>query len=246
MLGMGPPRPGTQTYSPAQQRRTTTVAPMDGPIDRYGSIARFYDTVIEPINAPLARRARQMHPLGHGASVLDVGCGTGIHLEEFAKAGAACHGVDLSIAMLTRAENRLADGANLLVASGLALPHRDRVFDLVLGSLLLHELTPEDRTQVIAEMLRVVAADGRVLIIDYRVGRLRLKGRAWRGITTAIERLAGVEHFRQWRCVPRRGRSARSTPGRREHRTGEGGGWRQPRPVAHPTLAGAVTHPTCS
>lgn len=173
---------------------------MDGPIDRYGSIARFYDTVIEPINAPLARRALQMHPLGHGASVLDVGCGTGIHLEEFAKVGAACHGVDLSIAMLTRAEDRLADGANLLVASGLALPHRDRVFDLVLGSLLLHELTPEDRTQVIAEMLRVVAADGRVLIIDYRVGRLRLKGRAWRGITTGIERLAGVEHFRQWRA----------------------------------------------
>lgn len=172
---------------------------MDAQHDSYGTIAKYYDRVIEPLNAPLGKAGLSFHPIGEGDSVLDVGCGTGVHLEAYAQAGARCHGVDLSAAMLEVAENRLGDAAELTLASATHLPHPDAAFDLVVASLFLHELDADTRRKVLDEMARVVRPDGRLLVIDYRVGDLRLKGRMWRGTTTVIERLAGSEHFREWR-----------------------------------------------
>ena len=167
--------------------------------DSYGTIAKYYDRVIEPLNAPLGRIGLELFPVGNGDSVLDVGCGTGVHLEAYAEAGAECHGVDLSPAMLDVARARLGGDARLTIASARSLPHPDATFDLVLASLFLHELDADTRSQVLEEMARVVRPDGRLLVIDYRAGDLRMKGRMWRVVTSIIERLAGRDHFREWR-----------------------------------------------
>ena len=181
-------------------------------VDQYGTIARFYDRVIEPLNAPLGRLALRMHPIGEGDTVLDVGCGTGVHLESYAEAGAACHGVDLSPAMLAVARDRLGDSVRLSVGSATELPHDDDTFDVVLASLFLHELTEANRRRTLASMFRVVKPDGAVVVIDYRSGRLQFKGRLWRTLATAIERIAGREHFREWRTFLRSGGLAPCLP----------------------------------
>ncbi|MEE9455732.1 MAG: class I SAM-dependent methyltransferase [bacterium] len=67
-----------------------------------------------------------------GVRVLDVGCGTGLHLELFAGMGARGVGLEPSPDMLQRAEERLRRWrVHLVRGRAGALPFRDRSVDLV-------------------------------------------------------------------------------------------------------------------
>ncbi len=173
--------------------------------DAYAGIARFYDRALEPMNASLRSRGLEMYPPDADMTVLDVGCGTGAHLEAYVDAGATCTGIDASPAMLGRARERIGDRATLLLGDAAALPFEDGSFDLVFTALFLHELDPETRVAVLAEMARVTSRDGRILIIDYRDGALRPAGRVWRFFATIAERVAGGAHYRNWRTYVRSG-----------------------------------------
>lgn len=162
-------------------------------------MARFYDRVIEPLNAPLRRVAVSLLPIATATRVLDVGCGTGGLVAAYADAGAVVSGIDLSEAMLEQARNRVRDRARLEVGDATAMPYADNSFDIVVTSLILHELARETQKNVIAEMARVAAPGGSIVLIDYRVGRLRLKGKGMRAFSTIAERLAGKDHYRSWR-----------------------------------------------
>ena len=173
---------------------------MDHPeTDSYGWLAQHYDRVLEPVNAPLRRLALRQISTGPGMRVLDVGCGTGAHLAAYAETGASCWGVDLSPAMLAVARDRLPEGVELSLENAGSLSFESGFFDLVFTSMFLHELEPETRVGVLAEMGRVTSPDGSMLIIDYRPGDLRWKGRAWRAFSTATERIAGTQHYTAWR-----------------------------------------------
>ena len=167
--------------------------------DAYGGIAERYDTWFAFIDAPLRRRAFELHPVGEGTTVLDVGCGTGTQLAMYADAGATCFGLDMSPSMLAVAERRLGDRAELTHGSGADMPYEDASFDLVVGSLFLHELEADLAGSILREMARVVHPTGTVLIIDYRSGSLRWKGTAWRAFSMVTERLAGSDHYGAWR-----------------------------------------------
>jgi len=173
---------------------------MDHPeADSYGWVAQHYDRVLEPLNAPMRRVALRQVPTGPGMRVLDVGCGTGAHLAAYADTGASCWGVDLSPAMLAVARERLPEPVDLRLEDATDLPFDSGFFDLVFTSLFLHELGPQARSGAIAEMGRVTNADGRMLVIDYRSGSLRWKGRGWRALSIATERIAGTRHYRAWK-----------------------------------------------
>jgi len=90
--------------------------------DRYRWIARFYDRVLEPMNAPLRGIGMTMWPPEPGMRVLDVGCGTGTHLELYVGMGCDGYGIDTSAAMLERARNRLGDRATLTLGTATDLP----------------------------------------------------------------------------------------------------------------------------
>ena len=60
-----------------------------GVTDAYAIQARLYDLVVEPLNGPLRAVAHRLCPTRPGWTVLDVGCGTGSALAEYAAAG--CH-----------------------------------------------------------------------------------------------------------------------------------------------------------
>lgn len=167
--------------------------------DAYGTIARIYDRVLEPITSPLRSRALDVAPPAPGMRVLDVGCGTGTQLERYAGAGAIVTGVDLSPAMLAVAADRLGGHANLICEDATSLSFEDGSFDLVIASLLLHELAPAMRSDVLDEMVRVTAHDGAMLVIDYRAGPRRMGGHAWRAFSMVIERVAGRTHYSNWR-----------------------------------------------
>lgn len=163
-----------------------------GTRDAYGRLARWQDALIEPLNAPLRDIALRMVPVPKGARVLDVGCGTGTQLERYLKAGCLVSGVDMSKAMLDRARSRLGADADLRLVSAESLPYATASFDLVLASLMLHELTADVRDAVVREMVRVLAPAGRLLVTEFHPGPWQLpKGYFYRAISRLAESIAG-------------------------------------------------------
>jgi ubiquinone/menaquinone biosynthesis C-methylase UbiE len=160
--------------------------------DAYGRLARWQDALLEPLNRPLRDIALRVAPAREGARVLDVGCGTGTQLERYLKAGCVVSGVDMSEAMLARARSRLGADADLRLMSAESLPYEDASFDLVLASLMLHELTAEARDTVVREMVRVLFPAGRLLVIEFHPGPWRMpKGYLYRAISLLAESIAG-------------------------------------------------------
>jgi len=169
--------------------------------DKYRWIAKIYDRVLEPMNAPLRGIGMTMWPPESGVRVLDVGCGTGTHLELYVDKGCDGYGIDTSPAMLERARNRLRDHATLTLGTATDLPYPDGSFDLVIAATLLHELDQSTQQAALAEIARVMADDGRLLVIDFHAGGSRTaKGRLLRGFSVITELIAGLTHYRHYRA----------------------------------------------
>lgn len=180
--------------------------------DEYGTIARFYDRAMGSTTESVRSHALRLSPPEPGLRVLDVGCGTGMYLEAYADAGAVCTGIDLSPAMLGVASQRLGDRATLELGDATNMPFGDNSFDLVIASLFLHELDAGTRATVLDEMARTVTNDGRIMVVDYRCGALRWKGRLSRAVSTVSERVAGRSHYRNWRTYLRSGGMPEAIP----------------------------------
>jgi SAM-dependent methyltransferase len=111
-----------------------------------------------------------------GRDVLDVGCGAGVEVVRFARAGARVVGVDLSdqAAALTRqnlTQQHLTAG--LAVAEGESLPFPDASFDYVFAHGVIQYAASDAR--VVAECHRVLRPGGIVLFQVYnRVSWLNL------------------------------------------------------------------------
>ncbi len=174
--------------------------------DSYRFIAAIYDHVLEPLNKGLRGLGLRLRPPQPGMKVLDVCCGTGIHLKMYHDKGCEIHGVDLSPAMLAVAQRRLGQHAALSRADATSLPYGDGLFDLVLCMLALHEMTPEARDIVIGEMNRVMRPDGEMLLIDFHPGPFHgMKGFIANSIITIAEYFAGGEHYANSRIFLRSG-----------------------------------------
>jgi ubiquinone/menaquinone biosynthesis C-methylase UbiE len=112
-----------------------------------------------------------------GERVLDVGCGTAtltVLLAQHTPAGLVA-GLDIDGVMLA-AGQRKAAAANAAVAltcgSAGSLPYAAGSFDCAVSSLMFHHLPTTVKLEMLAEVLRVLAPDGRLLILDFGpVGR---------------------------------------------------------------------------
>lgn len=159
--------------------------------DAYSRLAAAQDLLLERFNAPLREIGLRLVPPREGMRVLDIGCGTGVQLQRYERSGCRISGIDQSPAMLARARQRLSGDADLTHGSAESLPYPDGQFDLVLASLVLHELTPESRAAVLAEARRVLAADGKILVTDFHPGpRSFPKGRLYRALSVVAETIA--------------------------------------------------------
>lgn len=168
--------------------------------DPYKRVASFYDRLFEPMNRGLRILGLRMFIPQQAGVVLDVGCGTGIHLEIYQRYGCNLYGVDTSPSMLELARTRLGERAELRLADATQLPYEAGFFDLVLCMLVLHEMDEQVRNTVIGELTRVIKPDGRILLIDFHAGKPRpLKGWFSKLVILLSEVAAGRRHFRNYR-----------------------------------------------
>ena len=168
--------------------------------DPYKKIAKLYDTFVGPLTRDLRAIGMKMFPPREGMAVLDVGCGTGMHLELYQKAGCNVYGIDQSPSMLQVARDRLGESANLYMGDASNMPYPDKEFDLIIFSTALHEMPRAVRSAVINEAKRTLKEEGRILLIDFHPGPIRpLKGWVSKSIITFAEITAGREHFKNYR-----------------------------------------------
>ena len=104
----------------------------------------------------------------YGARLLEVGCGMGTDLLQFARGGAYCTGIDLTPRSIeiTRHRFRLydANGA-FMISDGENLPFSDESFDVVYSNGVLHH-TP-DTAGAIREVHRVLRRGGTAKVMLY-------------------------------------------------------------------------------
>lgn len=98
--------------------------------------------------------------LRRGATILDVGCGTGIAAAPFAMNGFPVTGVDSSEAMLAQASQRLPN-ATFVKGEAEALPFPNERFDVVISAQTFHWV---DRSRALAEAYRVIRPGGIIAI----------------------------------------------------------------------------------
>jgi len=99
---------------------------------------------------------------GNFQRVLDVGTGSGIFAESFAKTGLDVVGLDANPDMLTAARAIVA-GVRFQEGTAEVLPYSDASFDLVFMGLLFHET--DDRPKAMREAARV--AHRRVAVLEW-------------------------------------------------------------------------------
>ncbi|GAB7022079.1 hypothetical protein JCM12178A_06370 [Salidesulfovibrio brasiliensis] len=169
-------------------------------MDEYAVSANWYDFIV---GRPLASVFRRMSGLlaGQGA-VLDICSGTGLLAEVFAGAGIPATGVDLSPAMLAVSRKKRPH-IPVALADATALPFLDASFPAATLTFALHEKPEPVRQAIFREAIRVVGPHGLVVLADYRHPHGASRLGAW-GVH-CVERLAGGEHFANYRNWMRTG-----------------------------------------
>jgi SAM-dependent methyltransferase len=134
---------------------------------------RYYELARQHVHATASSPGEYDFLRAHlpaAGDILEVGCGEGSNMEVLAAPGRRFVGCDLSALALRLARDASpADGARRFVrGEGEALPFADGTFCAVMGiSLLEHLPHPE---MVIAEMARVLAPDGTLLLLSPQYG----------------------------------------------------------------------------
>lgn len=133
----------------------------------------------------------------HGKKLLEVGVGAGTDHLQWARAGAICHGVDLTAAAIETTRRRLelyGQRSELKHIDAETLPYPDATFDVVYSwGVIHHSECPE---AIIAEIHRVLRPGGRFIGMMYgrhSVVTLKLwfrhallRARPWRSFSDVI------------------------------------------------------------
>jgi ubiquinone/menaquinone biosynthesis C-methylase UbiE len=112
-----------------------------------------------------------------GARLLEVGCGMGTDLLQFARGGAVCTGMDLTPRSIAITRQRFAlygQRTNLLIGDGERLPFADATLDVVYSNGVLHH-TP-DTAGAIRELHRVLKSGGTAKVMIYHKNSLNYWG----------------------------------------------------------------------
>ncbi|MBA3511136.1 MAG: class I SAM-dependent methyltransferase [Sphingomonas sp.] len=136
----------------------------------YQRIARFYDIIDLPFEYGRYRSLRPLLFQGLGGRILDAGVGTGRNMP-FYPPGSEVVGVDMSPAMLLRAERRRMHSPALVRLKEMDVTRLDfpeGSFDAVVASFLFCTLPEELQAPAIGELSRVLKAEGTLRILEYR------------------------------------------------------------------------------
>jgi ubiquinone/menaquinone biosynthesis C-methylase UbiE len=140
--------------------------------------ASMYDPCVKVLTLGQASRVRretaELAQIKVGDAVLDVGCGTGdltLVAREMAGAAGRVVGIDPALEMVAAASHKAAQidtTIDFQVGVIEAIPFPENSFDVVLSSLMMHHLPGDLKMQGLAEILRVLRPNGRLLIVDLK------------------------------------------------------------------------------
>ena len=100
-----------------------------------------------------------------GERVLEIGCGTGSDLLQFAKHGAIAVGIDITPEHLRLARERVGSLAQVFDGNGTNIPFENESFDYVYSHGVLHHLDQPRR--MVEEIFRVLRPGGRFNVHVY-------------------------------------------------------------------------------
>lgn len=137
-------------------------------IDQFTRQAEPFAAMPAHSDADIVRLIREAACLGPSSRVLDVACGPGLVALALAEAAGHVTGLDLTPAMLDKAQ-QLQQKRGLVnltwdLGRADALPYHEGAFDAVVTRFSFHHLT--DPTTALAEMVRVCRRGGRVVVCD--------------------------------------------------------------------------------
>jgi ubiquinone/menaquinone biosynthesis C-methylase UbiE len=154
--------------------------------------------VIDPAMRGLRTYTPEFAGMKAGGRALDICCGTGSQVLQYAMMGIIADGIDMDPRMIkvaeTSREKRGLNNVTFRMANAVNLPFEDKSFDYASISMALHEKERTDRDRIIAEMQRVLKAEGSMIFIDYKVPLPRIPSSY---LSLALEYISGRNH---WRC----------------------------------------------
>ena len=137
------------------------------------------------------------------AVILDMCCGTGRQLKLLhAHAFRHLHCLDISEAMLAIAKKG-DHGIVIHLQDATATELPDAMFDVVLMGFAIHEKDCDSRERMLSEAHRLLKPAGTLLVADFRF----TPASSWisRWAITMVERVAGGDHYRNFRQYTRAG-----------------------------------------
>ena len=139
----------------------------------YSVLTPVYDIALEVLGFGRSFKAAVagLAAVKPGEAVLDLGCGTGTLLQALVarQSDARFTGVDPDPQVLRAARRRLQRTPAVELVEGYAqdLPFADRVFELVVSTLIFHHLPDSVKLAALGEVRRVLAPHGRFLLVDF-------------------------------------------------------------------------------
>ncbi len=109
-------------------------------------------------------------PTEAGSEVLDLGCGTGLELEEYFSLNLGAHvtGIDLSEAMLNALSEKFPEKRlNLIVGSYFDVPFERRKYDAAVSVESLHHFTEEQKLSLYKKLFGALKDGGYFILTDY-------------------------------------------------------------------------------
>ena len=109
-------------------------------------------------------------PVGLNCQILDLGCGTGLELQEYflLNPSVKVTGIDLSQGMLSALRKKFSDkDITLVCGSYFDLPFGKDRFDAAVSVESLHHFTMEEKIPLYAKLHTALKADGYFILTDY-------------------------------------------------------------------------------
>jgi len=162
----------------------------------------FYQILIDPILSKLHNGITTN--IDFSDRIIDIACGTGSLSLAIAKKAEFVTGIDLSEEIIATAKRTAKRQAVHNVkfenhdASDLSC-YKDKEFDVALTSMAIHQFDSELAIRILAEMKRI---SSKQIIVDYNYPMP--KGFS-RSIAYGIEKLAGGDHYRNFRVYMGKG-----------------------------------------
>ncbi len=144
--------------------------------DVYSRVAPLYDVWAWLTERHARRRCLEVAAIQDGEDVLEVAVGTGLAFVEILEANPSGRneGVDLTAAMLSRAEKKAAQTGNphyrLRVGDAYDLDFPSDSFDVVINNYMFDLLPERDFPAVLGEFKRVLRPGGRLALVNMTHG----------------------------------------------------------------------------